>query len=288
MLQRTRSKTCAKAKYLVMFPMIILMLTYVACSEGKTVVEESNRNITEMDDESLRKMYMEQIKQMEESGASEKEIEDAFFITLSEVQSKEDFYKSHTYLVYLQNKSFDRKKIDGTLNKEDEKRFNDNFEKFTYEEFLAQKNFPPPLPPPPPGENEPGIIEVKERTYAEGADVPFAVVDQVPVFPGCGVLGSNEEQKRCMSEKVQEFVTRNFDTGLGKKFGLTGVNQVNLVFKISPEGNITNVSARAPHPALEAEAIRVVEGLPKMIPGEQNGEKVGVSYSLPIVFQVKK
>src|SRR5690606_34778817 len=137
-----------------------------------------------------------------------------FFISLDKVESREDFYKSHTYLYYLQNKSFERKKAEGTHNEEDEKRFKDNFNKLTYEEFLAHKSFPPPPPPPAPGENESGIIEVSERSFAEGADVPFAIVDQVPVFPGCENLSSNEERKECMSQKVQEFVTRNFNTNM--------------------------------------------------------------------------
>src|SRR5690606_3225393 len=167
MLQKTRSKSVSKIKYLLLVPLMLLMLTYVACTEGKTVVDETA--ITGMDDDSLRKMYLEQIKQMEENGASEKEIENAFFISLDKVESKEDFYKSHTYLYYLQNKSFERKKAEGTHNEEDEKRFNDNFNKLTYEEFLAHKSFPPPPPPPAPGENESGIIEVRETSFAEGA-----------------------------------------------------------------------------------------------------------------------
>src|SRR5690606_41103635 len=64
-----------------------------------------------------------------------------FRSSLDKVESREDFYKSHTYLYYLQNKSFERKKAEGTHNEEDEKRFNDNFNKLTYEEFLAHKSF---------------------------------------------------------------------------------------------------------------------------------------------------
>src|SRR5690606_8964339 len=223
------------------------------------------------------------------NGATEKEIENAFFISLDKVESREDFYKSHTYLFYLENKSLERKKAEGTQNEEDEKRFNDNFNKLTYEEFLAHKSFPPPPPPPAPGENESGILEVSERSFAEGADVPFAIVDHVPVYPGCESLGTNEERKECMSQQVQEFVSRNFNTNMAKELGIKGVNRIIVVFKISPEGNITDIRARGPHPELELEAKRVIEGLPQnMTPGKNNGQNVGVSYSLPIVFQVSE
>jgi len=57
-----------------------------------------------------------------------------------------------------------------------------------------------------------------------------------------------------------------------------------VVFKINKEGEIIEVKSRGSHPELEAEAKRVIEGLPTMIPGEHNGQKVRVSYALPIVF----
>jgi hypothetical protein len=46
------------------------------------------------------------------------------------------------------------------------------------------------------------------------------------------------------------------------------------------------VKAKAAHPILKEEGIRVINSLPQMVPGKQNGQEVGVMYSLPIVFQV--
>jgi len=175
------------------------------------------------------------------------------------------------------------------------------------------QNQPPPPPPPPPAPeiievvedeeeveedviestetNQQEIIEVREVVEApveeEIADVPFAVIENVPIFPGCESMTNNEARKKCMSEKVQEFVTRRFNTDLGSQLGLSGVNRVIVVFKIDKTGAITDVRARAPHPRLEQEAARVINLLPKMQPGKQRGKAVGVSYSLPIVFQVQ-
>ncbi|MBZ9779744.1 M56 family metallopeptidase [Psychroflexus sp. CAK8W] len=127
-----------------------------------------------------------------------------------------------------------------------------------------------------------------EKTDDKIGDVPFAVIESVPVFPGCENLGTNKERKECMSKEISQFVNKNFNTGLAKDLGLTGVNRVYVQFKIDKTGEVTDVAARAPHPDLKAEGERVINELPKMKPGEQKGEKVGVLYSLPITFQVSE
>lgn len=58
-------------------------------------------------------------------------------------------------------------------------------------------------------------------------------------------------------------------------------------FEINKMGDIEITKARAPHPDLEAEAIRTNKLLPRFIPGEQKGQKVNVAYVLPIIFMVK-
>jgi hypothetical protein len=120
----------------------------------------------------------------------------------------------------------------------------------------------------------------------ESIEVPFSVIDEVPIYPGCESLATNEERKNCMSDNIALYVNKNFNTKLGKELGLTGRQRINVIFKIDSKGNITDVHSRAPHPDLEAEAIRVVNSLPQMVPGKQRGKNVIVPYSLPIIFQV--
>lgn len=63
--------------------------------------------------------------------------------------------------------------------------------------------------------------------------------------------------------------------------------RITVQFKIDAQGKIVDVKARSQVKELELEAERVVNSLPQMIPGEQKGQKVGVIYSLPIVFEVE-
>ncbi|MDA9908022.1 energy transducer TonB [Flavobacteriaceae bacterium] len=118
-------------------------------------------------------------------------------------------------------------------------------------------------------------------------DVPFAVIENVPVYPGCEKKRSNADKKKCMSEKVQKFVQKKFNTELAGDLGLEGRQRIAVQFKIDKNGDVVNVRARAPHPKLEQEAVQVVKALPKMVPGRQRGTAVGVLYSLPILFQVE-
>lgn len=120
----------------------------------------------------------------------------------------------------------------------------------------------------------------------EKLDYPFAVVEQVPVFPGCEDLATHEEQKECFSKGINNFINTNFNTSLGKELGLKGLTKIYVRFKISADGAVTDVEARAPHQDLAEEAKRVVYSLPKMEPAMHDGDKVPVLYVVPISFMV--
>ncbi len=126
---------------------------------------------------------------------------------------------------------------------------------------------------------------VKEYLDETSEEYAFGTIEKVPVFPGCS--GENDAMKKCFSERISAFVAENFNIKLGQDLGLVGRQRIAVKFKIDKAGKIVDVKARAPKPELEAEAIRVIKLLPQMQAGEQSGEKVGVLYSLPIVFDVK-
>ncbi len=179
--------------------------------------------------------------------------------------------------------------------------------------LTEQLQTPPPPPPPPAApevievvedeeeveetviesteaDQETEIVEVEEvevEEVEEDIEVPFAVIENVPVFPGCERKKTNNDKKACMSEKISKFVNRKFNTDLAGDLGLSGRQRINVIFKIDKTGNIVGIRARAPHPGLEKEAKRVIGQLPKMKPGKQRGKAVTVPYSLPIIFQVQ-
>ncbi len=178
--------------------------------------------------------------------------------------------------------------------------------------ITEQIQTPPPPPPPPAApevieivedeeeieetviestetDQEEEIVEIEEleiEEVDEDIEVPFAVIENVPIYPGCE-KGNNDAKRKCMSDKIAKFVQKKFNTDLAGDLGLTGRQRINVIFKIDRNGNVVGVRSRAPHPRLEKEAARVINLLPKMKPGKQRGKAVTVPYSLPIVFQVQ-
>lgn len=180
---------------------------------------------------------------------------------------------------------------------------------------LQTQNVPPPPPPPVPEiievveddlEVKEDIIEsteislddpvekviqveaiVDEKIEEKIEEVPFVLIANVPVYPGCENKADNNAKKKCMSDKIQQLVKENFDTNLGTELGLAGINRVFVVFRIDHTGNVSHIRARGPHKSLEEEAIRVIRLIPKMTPGHQRNRPVNVTYTLPITFEVR-
>lgn len=132
--------------------------------------------------------------------------------------------------------------------------------------------------------NTEDIIEVEEEEVIV-EDIPFVLIENVPVFPGC--KGNNEKLKKCFSKKTQQHFSKNFNANLATELGLSaGKKRLFVVFRIDNKGNVVNVRTRGPHPILEKEVTGIISSLPKMKPGKQRGIAVPVSYSIPITFKV--
>ena len=59
-------------------------------------------------------------------------------------------------------------------------------------------------------------------------------------------------------------------------------------FVVEKDGSLTNVKVlRAVDRALDAEALRVVKGMPKWIPGCQDEQLVRVKYNVPVSFRLE-
>lgn len=151
---------------------------------------------------------------------------------------------------------------------------------------LEQEIFTPDDPKPTTEPVKPGDINVVE----EPIDLPpvdFVKVEVVPVYPGCEKKKTNEDRKKCMSDKITKLVSKRFNTDVASDYGISGLQRIQTQFTVDKNGNITDVKIRTPHPVLEKEAKRVIDKIPSMTPGYQQNKPVGVIYNLPIKFMVK-
>jgi hypothetical protein len=274
MLQKRNSHPQNLLKYLLILPLLGLMLTYTACKEDSQ--EEIQELSEQAEAEKLRTQYMKELEEaVAEYGMFSEDMPNKFKITTyRKINSKEDFYRRNSIMIYIGEKMDEGDSGKTKMIMTDTEVFR-KFKTQTYEEYLQERNNP-----------KTEITEVREEETT--GSVPFAVIEEVPVFPGCKGLATNEERKECMSKKISQFINENFDVNLAENLGLKGTNRVYVQFKIDKNGDVVNVQARAPHPDLQAEGERVINELPKMKPGEQKGKKVGVLYSLPITFQINE
>ena len=172
--------------------------------------------------------------------------------------------------------------------------------------LTEQLKTPPPPPPPSPEiikvvedeeEVEETVIESTETTQEDiieevavmeeelDVDVPFAIIEDVPLFPGCENVKKSERRK-CFQEKIQRHIARNFRyPEIAQELGIQG--RVYVQFVIAKDGSITDIRTRGPDKNLEQEAERIIGRLPTMTPGKQRGRAVRVPFSIPITFRLQ-
>lgn len=169
---------------------------------------------------------------------------------------------------------------------------------------------PPPPPPPPPPEvievveddveldeelemestetdetEEVEVIEVEEEVSDEVLN--FAVVESVPVFPGCEDAVTNDEKKACLQREIIRFVSSNFKfPEMARQMQVSGKVYVNFVFE--KDGSVSNVIiARGVEETIDAEALRVIKKMPRVQPAKQRGKPVRMSFTLPINAKIQ-
>lgn len=135
-------------------------------------------------------------------------------------------------------------------------------------------------------------VSVTAESYEEYLDeaVPFAVVEQIPLFNSCKNV-EKTKQRECFQEEIKKHIEKQLEYPKeAKKNKITG--RVIVLFEITKEGNISNIRNRVTatnkefSKLFEAEVLRILSKLPKFIPGEQRGKIVDVSYSIPIIFSL--
>ena len=128
--------------------------------------------------------------------------------------------------------------------------------------------------------NKTGVIE-------KGVlDVPFAIIEDVPLFPGCERVKKSKRRK-CFQEKMANHISKNFRyPEFAQRIGIEG--RVYVQFIIDTDGSATGIRSRGPHKTLEREANRIIAKLPKMTPGKHRGRPVRVPFFVPITFKITK
>lgn len=118
------------------------------------------------------------------------------------------------------------------------------------------------------------VEEVKEEVVEEEA-IPFQLVEEKPSFNG----GDANEFSKWVNSKLQY-------PEIAKENGVQG--RVTLQFTVNPDGSVSNVKVlRGVDSSLDKEAVRVVSMSPKWKPGKQRDRAVKVTYTFPVIFQLK-
>ena len=117
-------------------------------------------------------------------------------------------------------------------------------------------------------------IPVEEEDVTEET-LPFVMVEQKPKFNG----GDANEFSKWVNSRLQypQICIENGRQG-----------RVTLSFTIKADGSLSDVKVlRGVDPALDQEAVRVVKSSPKWTPGKQRDRAVAVSYTFPVIFQLR-
>ena len=118
--------------------------------------------------------------------------------------------------------------------------------------------------------------------------IKFSDVEKPPFYiDWCTSNISKDKIRECTDSGIKLFAKTNYNTEIAADLNLSGYQRITSAFIIDKSGKIDNIRVRASHPDLEKEALRVINLIPKMEPGRQNGEAVSTSYLLPIIFKVQ-
>ena len=118
------------------------------------------------------------------------------------------------------------------------------------------------------------VEEVKEEVVEEEA-IPFQLVEEKHSFNG----GDANEFSKWVNSKLQY-------PEIAKENGVQG--RVTLQFTVNPDGSVSNVKVlRGVDSSLDKEAVRVVSMSPKWKPGKQRDRAVKVTYTFPVIFQLR-
>lgn len=118
-------------------------------------------------------------------------------------------------------------------------------------------------------------VEAVEEEEIEEEAIPFQLVEEKPSFMG----GDANTFSKWVNERLVY-------PEIAKENGVQG--RVTLQFTVETSGQVTNVKVlRGVDPSLDKEAVKVVSSSPKWKPGKQRDRAVRVTYTFPVIFQLR-
>lgn len=118
-------------------------------------------------------------------------------------------------------------------------------------------------------------VEAVEEEVVEEEAIPFQLVEDKPKFNG----GDANEFSKWVNQRLVY-------PDIAKENGVQG--RVMLQFTVNADGSVSNVKVlRGVDEALDKEAVRVVSSSPKWTPGKQRDRAVKVTYTFPVIFQLR-
>ena len=128
------------------------------------------------------------------------------------------------------------------------------------------------------GTDEEGGVLVEDLkqvvTEAPVEEEVFDMVEQAPQFPG-----GQAELMSWLGKNIRYPV-------IAQENGIQG--RVICQFVVGSDGSVRDIKVvRSLDPSCDKEAVRVIQSMPKWIPGRQNGKAVSVRYTLPVMFRLQ-
>jgi len=287
MVTKNKSKEILKLKYLLLLPLLFTMLIY-----SSSFAQESNEDIVKhgVNKPEFNKVY--KYKELDEL---------PFLAETSLTDNKEKGFELIQELISLSFKKFNHNSnkeqfvVPFIINSKG------NIVKLNYDEVPSKyldeiKSITNSFNKKIIAGKKNGVFVDTQFTFFFGSNtdtqttdpIPFSVITKTPIYPGCE-NPSKKIAKKCTQKEISNHVARNFNTKLANSLHLpAGVKRISTQFIIDKNGEVANVKARAPHPKLQEEAIRVIKLMPKMSAGEHEGKPVAVRYNLPIKFKVNE
>ena len=93
------------------------------------------------------------------------------------------------------------------------------------------------------------VVEIEVEEDDDDIEVPFAIIEDIPVFPGCEKV-SKKKQRDCFQEKINKHIRNNFRyPEIAQEMGIQA--RVYVSFIIGKDGKVIMVKPRGPDKNLE-------------------------------------